>query len=230
MLAKDVLTKEYLRINYVELNKSSNQISRETGYTRSTITILLNKYNLPVRKCGRRSPNLIGKIYNGVKILSKAKVIDKRHPKLNCRCGCGNKFKTTSHNILNNPNISCVDCGNKRTAKSHWTGEGNISGKFWSSIRCGARVRNLEFSITIEEAWNLFIEQDAKCALSGSNIIITSNNKNTASLDRIDSSKGYTKDNIQWVHKRLNWMKGNINEDEFINWCEKVYKFKRLSI
>ena len=44
----------------------------------------------------------------------------------------------------------------------------------------------------------------------------------TASLDRIDSSKGYIQGNIQWVHKRINQMKWDSEENDFINWCKLV--------
>jgi len=46
--------------------------------------------------------------------------------------------------------------------------------------------------------------------------------KTTASLDRIDSTKGYTLDNIQWVHKTLNRLKMNLDNQEFIEWCKKL--------
>lgn len=45
----------------------------------------------------------------------------------------------------------------------------------------------------------------------------------TASIDRIDSSKGYIKGNIQIVHKTLNKMKLNMRDEEFIAICEEVY-------
>lgn len=48
-----------------------------------------------------------------------------------------------------------------------WTGFEDISGKYWKSIKHGAKMRNLEFSITIENAWNKFIKQNQKCALTG---------------------------------------------------------------
>jgi hypothetical protein len=44
----------------------------------------------------------------------------------------------------------------------------------------------------------------------------------TASLDRIDSSKGYIEGNLQWLHKRINIMKGNMSEKEFLDFCESV--------
>ena len=38
----------------------------------------------------------------------------------------------------------------------------------------------------------------------------------TASLDRIDSSKGYIKGNVQWVHKNINYMKQEMTNEEFL--------------
>ena len=46
----------------------------------------------------------------------------------------------------------------------------------------------------------------------------------TASLDRIDSSKGYVPGNIQWVHKDVNWMKGSFTQEYFVNICKKISK------
>lgn len=44
----------------------------------------------------------------------------------------------------------------------------------------------------------------------------------SASLDRIDSSKGYEQGNVQWVHKDINNMKQSFSQDKFIDWCKKV--------
>ena len=44
----------------------------------------------------------------------------------------------------------------------------------------------------------------------------------TASLDRIDSKKGYIKGNLQWVHKDLNIMKNSYPNQYFIEMCKKV--------
>jgi hypothetical protein len=47
-------------------------------------------------------------------------------------------------------------------------------------------------------------------------------NLTTASLDRIDSSKGYIEGNVQWIHKHINKMKNNFNESYFIEICKKI--------
>jgi hypothetical protein len=51
-------------------------------------------------------------------------------------------------------------------------------------------------------------------------------NTHTASLDRIDSSKGYFKGNVQWIHKDLNVMKMDLTEEKFIDYCKLVYENK----
>ena len=44
----------------------------------------------------------------------------------------------------------------------------------------------------------------------------------TASLDRKNSSLDYTKDNIQWVHKDVNYMKMSLSEKYFIKLCKLI--------
>ena len=44
----------------------------------------------------------------------------------------------------------------------------------------------------------------------------TDNNNDSISLDRIDSSKGYEENNVQWVHKDINLMKNKYDNKYFI--------------
>ena len=119
---------------------------------------------------------------------------------------------------------------------SNWKGFGELSGDHWRRIYHGALSRNLEFTITIEDVWNKYLQQNGKCAISnveivlrGQNIGMSSNEvykKTTASLDRIDSSLGYTIDNIQWIHKDLNQMKSDRSMDTFLYWIKIIHDFK----
>ena len=98
---------------------------------------------------------------------------------------------------------------------------------FWNTLERGAIRRGYEFLITKEQAWTLYEEQNGLCALSGIPIGFGKRSKKkdgfkrttTASLDRIDNKKGYTIDNIQWVHKIVNKMKTDLPSDEFIEFC-----------
>ncbi len=112
-----------------------------------------------------------------------------------------------------------------------WLGFGEISGAHFYNIKKGAIKRNLDFNLTIECIWNLFLKQDKKCALSGVDIGFSKKtidkHETTASLDRIDSSKGYIIENIQWIHKEVNRMKMDMDETRFIRWCDMIAKNRR---
>jgi hypothetical protein len=50
----------------------------------------------------------------------------------------------------------------------------------------------------------------------------------SVSIDRIDSTKGYIPNNIQWVDKRINIMKNKMDEQEFLSICKKIVEHKKL--
>lgn len=108
-----------------------------------------------------------------------------------------------------------------------YKGYQELSGKTWGDIKYSAQRRGLSFddNLTIEYAWNLYLKQDKKCALSGLPIEIVrcSKTRNTASLDRIDSNFGYNRDNVQWLHKDVNNLKGSMSSKDTIELCRKIF-------
>lgn len=105
---------------------------------------------------------------------------------------------------------------------------GEISGSKWNNIYYGAVQRKIPFEITPEYAWDLFVKQERKCALSGLPLTLPKSNRefNTgftnASLDRINSSIGYIEGNVQWVDKDVNMMKQYLEQGKFIGLCKKI--------
>ena len=95
-----------------------------------------------------------------------------------------------------------------------------MSGHYWNSIKKGAVHRGIAFHLTPQPVWDLFVAQEGACALSG--VPLCFGPSQTASLDRIDSNGSYTLDNIQWVHKEINIMKGSLTEDRFRELCSLV--------
>lgn len=83
----------------------------------------------------------------------------------------------------------------------YWQGKGKISKTYWNQIVHGAELRDITFDITFDYIWDLFLEQNQKCALTGLPLSFDLKNQ-TASLDRKDSKLGYIEDNLQWVHKK----------------------------
>jgi hypothetical protein len=105
-----------------------------------------------------------------------------------------------------------------------------ISLTFFNSYRYPATKKNIVFNITIQQVWNLFIQQGQKCALSG--VVLTFDSASgvhdgNTSIDRIDNKRGYTLDNIQLVDKRVNLMKKHMAEERFIELCRKVHEHNR---
>lgn len=109
----------------------------------------------------------------------------------------------------------------------NWTGYGEICGSHFARIKHGAETRNLEFNITIEQIWELFLKQKRKCALSGVILDFKTKSGGTASLDRMDNSKGYIINNIQWIHKDINIMKMKLNNEEFIKFCHQISNYNK---
>ena len=149
-----------------------------------------------------------------------------------CECICGTKRKVRTWHLNNSKTKGC-GCTNIK-GRFRYKGIGELSKAYYNSFK-KSRMKNgktFDKDLTIGYLWELFLKQDKKCAISGLPIVLVPNwssyNKGskkveqTASIDRIDSNKGYSKDNIQWVHKKVNFMKGNLSEDEFISMCNII--------
>ena len=127
------------------------------------------------------------------------------------------------------PINSCKACEGLNTGREksyRWTGHKDLPGTYFASIRAGAVSRKLEFSITIEDMWNQWETQDGICAYSGVRLSLPSGRKfdttGTGSIDRIDSTIGYLKTNIHWIHKEINRMKWDLSNDQFLEWCRLI--------
>ena len=162
-------------------------------------------------------------------VLTKSAISTKAGRYWNCICDCGNK-RTLPSCVLNPLNKRVVkSCGCKRY-DSLKTGTKDISGTYYRSIVAGAKHRKKEFSLSIEYLQELWVKQGGRCAISGLPIELINKRRfagQSASLDRIDSSKGYTKGNVQWVDVRINFMKLRMSTEEFVEMCRIVVKNKK---
>jgi hypothetical protein len=69
----------------------------------------------------------------------------------------------------------------------------------------------------------LFKEQDYRCALTGWPIGWSEvGSVHTASIDRVDSDKGYVVGNVQLVHKDVNMAKQQFSQDYFVEMCKAI--------
>lgn len=224
MKPKDILTKKFLEKEYIQKKKSCRQIAKEQNVWTSSVERYVKKYNL------LRDPRHAEYLISKEKLYEEYIVNNK-------------SMKEIAISIGRKPNCAVIKRLlilyripiRKRTIQSlrakdafiNQRTHSVITGFYWSTIKTNAKKRNLEFNITIEYAYQLFLKQNGKCALSGIEIKFRhpyeARNIQTTSLDRIDSSKGYVEGNVQWVHKTVNVMKMNLTQEEFLQWCKIIY-------
>lgn len=177
-----------------------------------------------------RPPNTeehIGKTYGMLTVLARAQV-SRNGVHWKCQCKCGKARVSRASHVISGHTQSCGCLTATTVSNRRWTGHGEISGTYWSDLKANAIVRDIPVEIGIEQAWDLFLYQNRCCALSGLRLSFSRDLRKkgrhgqTASLDRINSDKGYLHSNVQWVHKDLNVMKMDMPDSTFIGWCMTI--------
>jgi hypothetical protein len=152
-----------------------------------------------------------------------------------CFCCKIEKDISEYHSDKSNPTglqTYCKDCQTQKTKKCTSTLNGFIK-KIYKDMYHNAekRAKELTIELTIEDIHYLYNKQNGLCAISGLKMshetyafkdkehII---NRLNISIDRINSSLGYTKDNIQLVAAIVNRMKTDLPDNEFIKICSII--------
>src|SRR3990167_7386277 len=73
-----------------------------------------------------------------------------------CKCECGNIKTIRASQLKRGKTNSCGCLQKEQQSKKTKKGFQEISGTFWRRLLNNAKKRNLEFSITIEQVWDLF--------------------------------------------------------------------------
>jgi hypothetical protein len=95
------------------------------------------------------------------------------------------------------------------------------------AARLRARKSGIKCDIDAEFLKGLLERQSGFCAISGIPLSFIKGHGHiptNASVDRIDPTKGYTKDNVQLVARQINTMKSNLSIDQLMDWCELVLR------
>lgn len=123
----------------------------------------------------------------------------------------------------------CQSCIKKYRRKKNAEGAGipkTLSPKYYlNHLRLKARRRKGSINVTTEDLISLWEDQKGRCALTGWKMTMTRRVgivRTNASIDRIDSSKGYTLDNVQLVCVAANKAKFDLSQKEFVKLCRSV--------
>ena len=183
-----------------------------------------------LRQAHNRS-DIAGQRFGKLTVTEHVGTTNDRKALWSCKCDCGNTAVVRGSQLRSGLIRSC---GCLRKQRRKWKGYGELSGRWWADLKRHAKMRGIEFNITIIEAWTLYQSQNGVCAISGVPLVVTSFNKknrkdHTASLDRIDSSGIYEVRNVQWVHKDVNMLKRTFSMSELLFWCERIIQHARKS-
>jgi hypothetical protein len=162
-----------------------------------------------------------------------------------CTCkNCGIEFEKPLTEIrrnekLNRPNFCSRTCVGKNNSKNFGDKKSNYDISQHSNNRSDKYTkfkyhyrsilsRNKEVTVTVDDLKYVWDKQEGICEFSGVQLVLSTYSKiiknpiYTASLDRIDSSKGYIKGNIRWVSAAINYMKNNMSDDMVWELCNLI--------
>lgn len=102
----------------------------------------------------------------------------------------------------------------------------------WYLLRAKARnkIKKYGCDITVDYLHNLWECQNGICPFTKWKLILPNgtfkswevNSPFNASLDRIDSSKGYIKGNVRFISVMANYAKNTFTDDQLIEFCKAV--------
>lgn len=189
-----------------------------------SLTCLLRGKTTQCKKCSARSR--LNRIEIGTHIkhwtVLEGPIYQNHTAYYKVRCDCGKELLKLPIEILNpNGGFQCASCTQKENKIESMIANGMVGDLAltqYTRLRRLAEKRGYAFEVSIEYLWNLFQEQKQICAITGDYIP----NIKEASLDRIDSSKGYIEGNVQWVTYRANISKHTMTMNELYEFCKKV--------
>lgn len=87
--------------------------------------------------------------------------------------------------------------------------------KLFRSVQAQARLRGKPFELTFGEFEALWAAQKGRCFYTNKPLTLTLKDPFKASVDRLDSSKGYVVGNVVFCSAQVNLMKRNMSRQEF---------------
>ncbi|MEN9446596.1 MAG: hypothetical protein RL728_1108, partial [Bacteroidota bacterium] len=183
----------------------------------------------------------IGKYINSMKILE---ILDKG--KVKCECECGVKKECNFYDLKRNRIKGCgckkntpelKKLASERAISMQKNGILNVGGDFQDKkyrnfkylFKCLKNSKRKKCLITLQDLEEVWRQQKGQCPYTKINLILpthTINNKTKsyfyASIDRIDSSKPYTKDNIQYVSRNINYAKNVMSHSDMLNFIKII--------
>lgn len=216
--------------NYITPEKEDEIVGYMINHTNATYTNLMNLFgvSLGFLQRLRKRYNLPTIKKDDVKSFQNLLALENKR-----RCPVCKEIKHFNEWYSNNLS-RCKSCDKlkhkstyEKTVNKHLSSVENFL-KY--KLANSTQRKNTENTLTIHDLLNQYEIQNGKCYYSGRTLAIEMRTKSldSLSIDRVDSSKGYTPDNIVLCCSIINIMKLDTSKEEFIKLCEEVTINQRL--
>ena len=120
--------------------------------------------------------------------------------------------------------ICCTEGNERSRQKQNSTIEGRAK-VFLRNAKNSAAKRKQIFALSVDDIARCWHSQLGYCAYSGRAMTLEAGKLNTVSIERIDSTIGYTPENTVLVCQAINRMKSDFGFGEFYELCRDVTEF-----
>lgn len=150
-----------------------------------------------------------------------------RGPSWICQCDCGNSVAVSGHSLREGNTMSC-GCLRLERALEKISKPAGVAARnrAVATMKANAVRRELPWRLTEAEIETLMGQPCHYCGSVPSNVVKSRNESVCYSgIDRLDSSKGYTTDNVVPCCHVCNNAKRTMSVDEFLGWISRVYSY-----
>lgn len=176
---------------------------------------------------------MVGQTFGKLTVLEHIKKLPESNRRAgavyHCRCECGNFVQRTRQNIIAAKSPSC-GCESAAFITKGKTTHGESYGKYregtkrYRMLKAAsqrARKKGIPIDLQLQD-----IEVPTHCPVLGIPLHGTSARYDVPSLDRLDNTKGYTKDNVNVISYRANSLKSDATLEEL----EAIVKWWRATL
>jgi 5-methylcytosine-specific restriction endonuclease McrA len=161
-----------------------------------------------------------------------------------CECECGKKEIVRGYNLRSGRSKGCKDCGRKRTTaalfgqdRSKYSAKDYTLRRLMKDYKQRSAKKGFPFELGFEQFKHLTSQNCHYCGIAPSTLTNRVQDGKTVpkarvdqgwvymnGIDRVDSSRGYSLDNIVTCCETCNKAKLDSSVQDFRSWIERVYK------
>src|SRR5271157_1300982 len=158
-----------------------------------------------------KTPELSGKRFGRLLVVARSRLNRNNHNMWKCLCDCGQETNVGISQLLGGHTKSCGCLRNDTKPRLTHGKSGTKEYRLWCWAHIRAIDNSLPFSIVVED---IIVPEFCPCCNVGLEVGKGRLQDSSPTLDRLQLSNGYTKDNVWVICYKCNRMKSNSSSPE----------------